>query len=126
MGDGHTRLWNSGRKCRLDRAPIFLFLLVFALLLASSPSFWVTSPSLGPLGVPLRSLSAASDAAIPLASRHEFLGPDPRVVGYYVDADGDYHIRWFDTFLQDQWIDNRKWKFDVRQDENGHWVDADD
>ena len=42
LGDGHMRLWNSGRKCRLDRAPIFLFLLVFALLLALSPSFWVT------------------------------------------------------------------------------------
>ncbi|RDX46610.1 hypothetical protein OH76DRAFT_1406688 [Lentinus brumalis] len=61
-----------------------------------------------------------------LARRNEFLGPDPRVVGYFVDADGDYHIRWYDTFLQDQWMDNRKWKFDVRQDEHGHWVDADD
>ena len=42
LGYGHTRLWNSGRKCRLDRAPIFFFLSVFALLLALSPSFWVT------------------------------------------------------------------------------------
>ncbi|RPD79250.1 hypothetical protein L226DRAFT_480067 [Lentinus tigrinus ALCF2SS1-7] len=61
-----------------------------------------------------------------LGRRHEFLGPDPRVVGYFMDADGDYHIRWYDTFLQDQWMDNHKWKYDVRQDEHGHWVDADD
>ena len=58
--------------------------------------------------------------------RHEFLGPDPRVAGYYVDTDGDYHIKWYDTFLGDQWMDDRKWKFDVRFDESGRWVDADE
>ncbi|PIL27400.1 hypothetical protein GSI_10548 [Ganoderma sinense ZZ0214-1] len=59
-----------------------------------------------------------------LARRHEYLGPDPRVVGYFVDAAGEYHVKFYDTFLGDQWMDNRKWAFDVRQDEDGKWVDA--
>ena len=58
--------------------------------------------------------------------RHEYLGPDPRVVGYWVDAEGDYHVKFYDTFLGDQWTDDRKWKFDVRMDEDGKWVDVDD
>ena len=57
-------------------------------------------------------------------SRHEYLGPDPRVLGYFVDAAGDYHVKFYDTFLGDQWMDNRKWTFDVRLDEDGNWVDA--
>lgn len=58
--------------------------------------------------------------------RHEYLGPDPRVVGYFVDAAGDYHVKFYDTFLGDQWTDNHKWTFNVRLDESGKWVDADE
>lgn len=58
--------------------------------------------------------------------RHEYLGPDPRVVGYFVDAAGDYHVKFYDTFLGDQWMDNHKWTFNVRLDESGKWVDADE
>ncbi|KAI8986815.1 hypothetical protein BD414DRAFT_545226 [Trametes punicea] len=60
------------------------------------------------------------------AKRHEYLGPDPRVAGYWVDADGEYHIKWYDAFLKDQWVENRKWSFDVRLDARGHWVEVDD
>ncbi|OSD07868.1 hypothetical protein PYCCODRAFT_1330958, partial [Trametes coccinea BRFM310] len=61
-----------------------------------------------------------------LAKRHEYLGPDPRVAGYWIDADGDYHIKWYDAFLKDQWVDNRKWSFDVRLNARGEWVEVDD
>ncbi|KAL7284292.1 hypothetical protein ACG7TL_001575 [Trametes sanguinea] len=60
------------------------------------------------------------------AARHEYLGPDPRVAGYWIDADGDYHIKWYDAFLKDQWVDNRKWTFDVRLNARGEWVEVDD
>ncbi|KAI9067815.1 hypothetical protein FKP32DRAFT_1672782 [Trametes sanguinea] len=60
------------------------------------------------------------------AKRHEYLGPDPRVAGYWIDADGDYHIKWYDAFLKDQWVDNRKWSFDVRLNARGEWVEVDD
>ena len=43
-----------------------------------------------------------------------------------MDAEGDYHVKFYDTFLGDQWTDDRKWKFDVRMDEDGKWVDVDD
>ncbi|KAI0646173.1 hypothetical protein C8Q79DRAFT_1118681 [Trametes meyenii] len=61
-----------------------------------------------------------------LARRHEFLGPDPRVAGFWVDAAGEYHVKWYDAFLGDQWIDDRKWSFDVRPGARGDWVEADD
>ncbi|KAI0349783.1 hypothetical protein OH77DRAFT_1414415 [Trametes cingulata] len=61
-----------------------------------------------------------------LAKRHEYLGPDPRVAGYTVDADGEYHVKWYDAFLKDQWVDNQKWSFDVRLDAAGNWVEVDD
>ncbi len=109
---GHTRLWTPCQLDRLVSAPSSASRLLSCLL--------VLAPYCR-----TRSTSATSDM-VTLNTRNEFLGPDPRVVGYFVDADGDYHIRWYDTFLQDQWMDNRKWKFDVRQDEHGHWVDADD
>ncbi|CDO77541.1 hypothetical protein BN946_scf184912.g40 [Trametes cinnabarina] len=60
------------------------------------------------------------------ARRHEYLGPDPRVAGYWIDADGDFHIKWYDAFLNDHWIENRKWSFDVRLDARGDWVEVDD
>ncbi|KAI0325784.1 hypothetical protein GY45DRAFT_1329805 [Cubamyces sp. BRFM 1775] len=62
----------------------------------------------------------------PDAYRHEFLGPDPRVAGYWVDADGEYHIKWYDAFLKDHWVDNREWEFDVRLNARGEWVEVDD
>ena len=47
------------------------------------------------------------------------------MVGFFVDADGEYHVKWYDTFLGDQWMDGRKWAFDVRRDpESGRWVDV--
>ncbi|OJT12367.1 hypothetical protein TRAPUB_11069 [Trametes pubescens] len=61
-----------------------------------------------------------------LAKRHEFLGPDPRVSGYKLDANGDYHIKWYDAFLKDHWVDDQKWDFDVRLDARGNWVEVDD
>ncbi|KAF5383131.1 hypothetical protein D9615_004819 [Tricholomella constricta] len=45
-----------------------------------------------------------------VAKRHEFLGPNPRVAGYFVDVDGDIHIKWWDSFLSDQWMGSQKWK----------------
>jgi len=47
------------------------------------------------------------------------------VVGFYFDADGDAHIRWWDSFLQDQWMDKDKWKFEVVPDNDGKWVEKD-
>lgn len=61
-----------------------------------------------------------------IMNRHEYLGPDPKVAGYRVDVDGEFHIRWWDSFLHILWMDGGKWSFDVRQTENGKWVDADD
>ncbi|KAI0635027.1 hypothetical protein C8Q77DRAFT_1192842 [Trametes polyzona] len=61
-----------------------------------------------------------------LAKRHEYLGPDPRVAGYRIDADGDYHVKWYDAFLKDQWVDDQKWDFDVRLNAQGKWVEVDD
>ena len=58
-------------------------------------------------------------------ARHEYLGPDPCVVGYFVDYNGDIHIMWWDSFLQDQWMDNQKWKFDIEVDDQGEWVPKD-
>ncbi|OBZ77904.1 hypothetical protein A0H81_02139 [Grifola frondosa] len=61
-----------------------------------------------------------------VSRRHEYLGPDPRVAGYFFDSDGEVHIKWWDAFLQDQWMDKQKWKFDVKLDEDGKWVEIDD
>ncbi|THH31454.1 hypothetical protein EUX98_g2757 [Antrodiella citrinella] len=57
--------------------------------------------------------------------RHELLGPDPRIVGYSYDNIGDIHIKWWDKFLQEQWTDNRKWNFELKQDEEGKWTAKD-
>lgn len=59
-------------------------------------------------------------------ARHEFLGPDPRIAGYFFDVDGEIHVKWWDSFLQDQWMDKSKWKFDVRLGDDGKWVEKDD
>ncbi|KZT66568.1 hypothetical protein DAEQUDRAFT_767916 [Daedalea quercina L-15889] len=61
-----------------------------------------------------------------LKRRHEYLGPDPRVAGYRIDVEGDVHIKWWDAFLQDQWMDKHKWVFDVRIEEDERWVEIDD
>jgi len=50
------------------------------------------------------------------------MGPDPRVVGYAYDSDGEIHIKWWDKFLQEQWMDSRKWKFELEQDGEGRWI----
>lgn len=51
------------------------------------------------------------------------MGPDPRVAGYFFDVDGEVHIRWWDGFLNDQWMDTQKWKIDVTKDAEGTWVE---
>ena len=58
--------------------------------------------------------------------RHEFLGPDPRVAGYHFDIDGEIHIKWWDSFLQVQWMDKGKWSFDVEMNDDGQWVEKED
>ena len=58
--------------------------------------------------------------------RHEYLGPDPRVAGYRFDVDGEVHVKWWDGFLQDLWMDKSKWRFDVKMTEEGKWVEVDD
>lgn len=58
--------------------------------------------------------------------RHEYLGPDPRVAGYHLDVDGEVHIKWWDGFLQDQWMDRQKWRFEVKVDDEGKWAEIDD
>ncbi|EIN09169.1 hypothetical protein PUNSTDRAFT_52529 [Punctularia strigosozonata HHB-11173 SS5] len=60
------------------------------------------------------------------ARRHEYLGPDPRVAGYFFDIDGEVHIRWWDAFLQDQWMDGKKWDLDVKEGPDGKWVEKED
>lgn len=59
------------------------------------------------------------------SNRHEFLGPDPRVAGYTFDYDGEVHIKWWDGFLKDQWIENQKWTFEFVRDANGDLVEKD-
>ncbi|KAI6104155.1 hypothetical protein F5141DRAFT_1007296 [Pisolithus sp. B1] len=58
--------------------------------------------------------------------RHEYLGPDPRVAGYFFDKSGEIHIRWWDSFLKDQWMDNNKWTLNVAMDPSGKWVVEED
>ncbi|KAI0067400.1 hypothetical protein BV25DRAFT_1819728 [Artomyces pyxidatus] len=58
--------------------------------------------------------------------RHEFLGPDPRVAGFFFDVDGEIHVRWWDGFLKDQWMDRQKWiirESDLVLNEKGDWVE---
>ncbi|KAF9802233.1 hypothetical protein IEO21_09921 [Rhodonia placenta] len=61
-----------------------------------------------------------------VSRRHEYLGPDPRVAGYHLDVDGEVHIKWWDGFLQDQWMDRQKWRFEVKVDDEGKWAEIDD
>ena len=61
-----------------------------------------------------------------MRDRHEYLGPDPRVVGYWTDGAGELHVKWWDAFLNDHWMEGEKWKFDVRRDERGEWIEVDD
>jgi len=57
-----------------------------------------------------------------IARRHEYLGPDPRVAGYFFDVDGEIHVRWWDGFLKNQWMDDQKWTLDVVQNAKDEWV----
>ncbi|KAI0311221.1 hypothetical protein OF83DRAFT_1031502, partial [Amylostereum chailletii] len=55
--------------------------------------------------------------------KHEYLGPDPRVAGFFFDVDGEIHVCWWDRFLEDQWMDRGKWTMlEVEMNENGDWV----
>ncbi|KDQ49638.1 hypothetical protein JAAARDRAFT_617343 [Jaapia argillacea MUCL 33604] len=66
----------------------------------------------------------APDEIVP--RRHEYLGPDPRVAGYFFDYNDEVHIRWWDDFLQEQWMDRQKWKMAVKLDDSGKWVEKED
>ncbi|KAI0341538.1 hypothetical protein BDW22DRAFT_1430183 [Trametopsis cervina] len=57
---------------------------------------------------------------------HEYLGPDPRIVGFRFDVFGGVHIKWWDSFLQDLWMDNGKWAFDVKMTDDGKCAELDD
>ncbi|KAG6838192.1 hypothetical protein C0991_001149 [Blastosporella zonata] len=48
-----------------------------------------------------------------VAKRHEYLGPSPRVAGYFVGVDGEIFIKWWDSFLSDQWMGNQKWEVEI-------------
>ncbi|EGO03267.1 hypothetical protein SERLA73DRAFT_129538 [Serpula lacrymans var. lacrymans S7.3] len=61
-----------------------------------------------------------------VSRRHEYLGPDPRIAGYFFDNYGEVHIRWWDGFLKDQWMDQQKWKLSVKVDGSGQWVVKED
>ncbi|KAH7905276.1 hypothetical protein BJ138DRAFT_1165080 [Hygrophoropsis aurantiaca] len=61
-----------------------------------------------------------------ISRRHEYLGPDPRIAGYFFDDDGEIHIRWWDGFLKDQWMDNHKWTLNVEMNTSGQWVVKED
>ncbi|VDB92532.1 unnamed protein product [Peniophora sp. CBMAI 1063] len=57
-------------------------------------------------------------------SRHEFLGPDPRVAGYSAEGDG-IRILWIDRFLDEKWVEGEKWELlDVEMSDNGNWVES--
>jgi len=56
--------------------------------------------------------------------RHEFLGPDPRVVGYSFDYNGDVHVCWYDRYLDEQWVDGKKWTtLEVERGVRGDWAE---
>ncbi|KAG5733146.1 hypothetical protein E4T56_gene13595, partial [Termitomyces sp. T112] len=48
-----------------------------------------------------------------VSKRHEYLGPNPRVAGYFIDVDGDIYIKWWDSYLSDQWMGMQKWKVEI-------------
>ncbi|KIJ63869.1 hypothetical protein HYDPIDRAFT_175870 [Hydnomerulius pinastri MD-312] len=58
--------------------------------------------------------------------KHEYLGPDPRVAGYYFDGYGELHVRWWDGFLKDQWMGKDKWSLNVTLNTAGKWVVKED
>lgn len=39
-----------------------------------------------------------------------------------MDANGEIHVRWWDAFLKDQWMDGEKWTLGVTMDASGKWV----
>ena len=49
------------------------------------------------------------------AFRHEFLGPDPRIVAYRVVGD-EIHVEWRDEFMQVCWIDGGYWEVELELD----------
>lgn len=75
-------------------------------------------------GFPESANFVAPDAV--MVKRHEYLGPDPRIAGYHFDVDGEVHVKWWDSFLGDLWMDKGKWNWDVKMTEDGKWVEIDD
>ncbi|GJE86720.1 hypothetical protein PsYK624_028010 [Phanerochaete sordida] len=75
--------------------------------------------------IPKKSANFVTPDAVTVR-RHEYLGPDPRIAGYRFDADGEVHVKWWDSFLGDLWMDKGKWKWDVKMTEDGKWVEVDD
>ncbi|KAF9240401.1 hypothetical protein BU15DRAFT_87636 [Melanogaster broomeanus] len=51
--------------------------------------------------------------------RHEYIGPDPRVAGYFLRL-------WWDAFLKEQWLDKDKWTLDATIGVTGKWVVKED
>ncbi|KAF9218849.1 hypothetical protein BS17DRAFT_478569 [Gyrodon lividus] len=58
--------------------------------------------------------------------RHEYIGPDPRVAGYFFDGYGEIHVRWWDAFLKEQWMNKDKWSLDATMGATGKWVVKED
>lgn len=48
-----------------------------------------------------------------IARRHEYLGPSPHVAGYSFFDANEVRIQWWDTFLQDRWVQKDAWKVDM-------------
>ncbi|KAF8837810.1 hypothetical protein BDN67DRAFT_991598 [Paxillus ammoniavirescens] len=61
-----------------------------------------------------------------VSRRHEYIGPDPRVAGYFFDGYGEIHVRWWDAFLKEQWMDKDKWTLDATIGSTGKWVVKED
>ena len=40
--------------------------------------------------------------------------------------DGEIHVKWWDSFLQVQWMDKKTWTFDIVMSEEGKWVEKED
>jgi len=48
-----------------------------------------------------------------IARRHEYLGPSPHVAGFSFFAANEVRIQWWDSFLQDRWIQKDAWNVDM-------------
>jgi len=48
-----------------------------------------------------------------IARRHEYLGPSPHVAGFSFFAAAEVRVQWWDSFLQDRWIQRDAWSVDM-------------